>query len=170
MLPNNTDLLTDEEFDALLDETGELSDKLEEDDYNDDNTELTDDGDEVIAEVAPAVTYTLDMGTGELSHKIDEMPALKQYIVKALFTARDAHAIYSSDYASEIEELIMEQEDTEYTAFELERICREAIENDDRIIEVESVDITFEDDSIYAVINCNTVYGQLVEEVDVIAL
>lgn len=161
MLPNNYEAITDEELDAILDESGDLAAQLDEDFMND-----NDDSDgEQVTQVAPARTYRLDFDTGEIVGHIDEMTAMRQYIIKALFTARDAHVIYGADYASEIEEILWEDEGAEYTAIELERVIREAIENDDRMIEVENVEVTFERDEVYAVVECNTIYGQLTEEV-----
>lgn len=165
MLPNNPDAITDEEMDAILDETGELAAQLDEDFMNDADSEILSDGTEQVANIAAAKTYRLDFDTGEIIGKIEEMTAMRQYIIKALFTARNAHEIYSDEYASEIEEILWEDESTEYTAVELERVIREAIENDDRMIEVENVEITFERDEIRAIIDCNTIYGQLTEEV-----
>lgn len=165
MFPNNEDAITDEELDALLDETGELASQLEEDLANDDGTDLDETGEEYVTEIAPTTTYHLDLDTGEIVGKIDDVTALKQFIVKALLTARDRHLIYSSDFASEIEEILAEQEGDEYTAVELERVCPEAIENDDRILEIESVEVSFEDDRVYVDVDCNTVYGQITERV-----
>lgn len=166
MLPNNNEALSDEEFDALLDETGEAATQLDEDFMNESDPDGTqEDGTEQPADIAAARTYRLDFDTGEIVGTIDEMTAMRQYIIKALFTARNAHEIYSDEYASEIEEILWEDEGAEYTAVELERVIREAIENDDRMIEVENVEITFERDEIYAIIDCNTIYGQLTEEV-----
>lgn len=167
MFPNDDELITDEELDALLDESGDLSADLEESEMNDDGLELDEDGEEVATETAPAMTYEFDFETGEIVGKIDTEKSLKQFIIKSLFTPRDQHEVYTSDFGSEIEELLAEQEGSDYVEVELERICREAIESDDRIIEVESVQTTFSADRVYVTITCATVYGDITEEVEI---
>lgn len=162
----NEDIMTDEEFDALLDGSGDLEEQLEEDEINEEIEDVDDDGEEII-ETAPAKTYQLDFETGEIRGAIDEELALRQFVLKALLTPRDVHEIYTSDYGSEIEEILAEQESADYVATELERVIREALEDDDRINSIDDVDITFEDDSIYAVITINSIYGELIEEVEI---
>lgn len=167
MLPSDEELMTDEELDALLDESGDLAGDLEESEMNDDGVELDEDGAEIAIETAPGLTYEIDFETGEISGKIDAEKSLKQFITKSLFTPRDEHEVYTSDFGSEIEELLAEQEGADYVEVELERICREAIESDDRILEVESVETSFADDRVYVTIVCATVYGAITEEVEI---
>lgn len=163
---NEFEEITDEEIDALLDESGDLGEALEEAELNEEVPDIDDDGEEM-PEPAPTKTYALDFGTGAMGGVIDGELALKQFIIKALLTPRDTYEVYTSLYGSEISAILAEQESADYVAIELERVITEAIEDDDRIISVESVEIETEDDRVYAVATVNSIYGEITQEVEI---
>lgn len=167
MLPNDEETLTDEELDALLDESGDGEEQLEEDAENEEVGDIDDDGEEVV-EPEPSLTYRFDFETGEIVGRVDNEQSIRQFIVKTLFTEREAHEIYSSDYGSEIYSILAEQEDADYTATEIERVVEEALEIDDRIISVNTVSINAEDDRLYITVDVNTTFGEITTEVDLI--
>jgi phage baseplate assembly protein W len=118
--------------------------------------------------IAPAKTYRLDFNTGRLAGIIDEVEALKQYIVKAILTPRSELQIYSEDYGSEIEELLGETATQAYREAEIPRMVREAIEDDDRIVRVDDVKVTSAGDAIYINVTVSSVYGEISEEVTLV--
>lgn len=148
LFPQDDDLITDDEVDAILGE---------------DDVEYDEDA------LAVAQTYRLDFATGKISGGfIDEEEALRQFIIKALMTPRDEYAIYTEDYGSELEELIAEQEGPDYILAEAPRIIADALENDDRVVSVDDVVVTLEGDLLTANITVSSIYGEITEEVTLI--
>ena len=148
MFPEDDDLITDDEVDAILGE------------------DTTEDSEETLA---VAQTYRIDFATGKIScGLIDEEEALRQYIVKALMTPRDEYAVYTEDYGSDLEELIAEQEGADYILAEAPRIIADALENDDRVVSVDDVVVTLDGDTLSATITVSSIYGEITEEVTLI--
>lgn len=166
MFPNDDELLTDEEVDALLGDE-DAADALEEDEL-DDGATLDEETGEIAEELATARTYAIDFTTGKIGGFVDEEDALRQFIVKALLTPRSEHAIYTDDYGSEIEDIIAEQEGQEYNEAELPRIVTEALEDDDRIVSVDDVSVEFIGDQANVVVTVSSIYGEITEEVTLI--
>lgn len=113
-------------------------------------------------ELAEAKTYKYDFNTGRFLGLIDEKDALLQFIQKALITQRDYYSIYSQDYGSEIGDLIGDDVTRPYLESEIPRMIREALEIDDRVISVDSVNIdSIIGDSIYISLKVTSVYGEI---------
>lgn len=117
-------------------------------------------------EHAETKTYKYDFKTGRFQGFIDEEQALSQFIVKALYTQRDYFGIYTLDYGSELEELIGEDVTKAYLESEVPRMVREALEVDDRIVNVEDVEVEIKGDSVYITLTVKSVYGELSTEVE----
>lgn len=127
---------------------------------NEDATELN--------EVAVTKTYKLDFETGRLIGVIDEVDALKQFIVKAILTPRSELPIYTEDYGSEIEELLGETATPDYIEAEIPRMARESIEDDDRIISVDDIQVERKGDAVIVNVNADSIYGRISEEVTLV--
>src|SRR5690625_4377760 len=87
----------------------------------------------------PSKTWRLDFENGRIRGFIDEERAIRQYIQKALLTARNRFIIYDDQYGSELEDLIGQQLTTELIETEIPRLVREAIIYDDRIEDVSNI-------------------------------
>ncbi|MGX7196723.1 DUF2634 domain-containing protein [Enterococcus olivae] len=120
--------------------------------------------DEELIEETPTKTYRVE--NGRVSGFIDEQEAMKQAIQKALATRRFAHAIYSENYGSDLEDLVGESLDL--VKAELERIVSEALLIDDRVLLIENFSFTVLDKSSIA-IHCEvaTIFGQVALESEV---
>jgi hypothetical protein len=102
---------------------------------------------EVTTEAQPSKTYKLNVDT--IGGLIDDDEALRQFITKAVTTARSRFLIYDDDYGCEIEDLIGADVTEEYLNVEIPRIIREALVYDDRIDEVVQFEITRDGDCGY---------------------
>lgn len=94
-------------------------------------------------EIETIRTYKIDYETMSITNELIEGgEAIKQFIYMALRTPRYEHPIYSSDYGSEIEELLSDNEVTqEFKIMELPRLVTEALIYDDRIDDVTDFEV-----------------------------
>lgn len=90
-------------------------------------------------------TYNINRNTNRISGYIDDKDAIIQAIYLILQTERYESMIYNWYYGVEFDGLIGKNKD--YVTSELQRVIREALTEDDRIIEVSDFDITYTDDS-----------------------
>lgn len=102
------------------------------------------DGETVEIMDQPSLTYRLDHEAGTISGHIDGLEAVKQAVSKILQTRRFAHLIYSSDYGHELHSVI--GRDPLWAYAEIERHIKEALLQDDRIVAVENMNMTFTGD------------------------
>lgn len=106
-------------------------------------------------------TYAIDWENGRIIGMIDELDAVAQYIHKSLITMRNQYLIYDSDYGSEIiETLLIPNVTREYIETELQSLIEEAIE-DERIIQIGEVELTFEGENLFISFDVETIYGEL---------
>ncbi|NHN31123.1 DUF2634 domain-containing protein [Paenibacillus agricola] len=85
----------------------------------------------------PSKTYSFDFNTGELGlSTVDGIDALRQFIAKAIYTARFRFLIYTSQYGCEIDDLIGQDVSTALLQAEIPRVLKEALIYDDRILDV----------------------------------
>jgi hypothetical protein len=98
---------------------------------------------------APSKTYTFDFDTNELIEVfIDDMQAIKQAAMKAIYTNRDRYLIYSSDYGSEIFYLLGSGYSEDYLKLEIPRLVKEALMPDDRIVDAQNFVISKDGDTL----------------------
>jgi phage baseplate assembly protein W len=119
-------------------------------------------------EVETLRTYKIDYETMTITSEIIEgIESIKQFIHMALRTPRYEHQIYSSDYGSEIEALLSDNEVTqEFKQMELPRLITEALIYDDRIDDVTDFDIIQTYDAFHVSFTVHSVEGILeIEEV-----
>lgn len=115
---------------------------------------------------APSRTYQLDFESGEITgRKIDGEPALRQFIRKAMITARYRYLIYSSEYGCELESLLGQDISQELLKSEIQRVITEALIVDDRVVSVKEFDIVRESDRLFVTFQVNTSEGTIMQEV-----
>ncbi|WP_010495090.1 DUF2634 domain-containing protein [Paenibacillus elgii] len=116
---------------------------------------------------APSKTYALDFETGEISGLIDGPDAIRQFIRKAIATARFRFLIYDAQYGCELEDLIGQDVPMPLLQAEIPRVIREALIYDDRIADVGNFVIRREADALYVSFDVQTTEGLITEEVTV---
>lgn len=119
-------------------------------------------------EIEPLRTYKIDYEKGEITNEIiNGLEAIKQFVYMALQTPRYVHPIYSTDYGSEIADLISDKEVTEeFKKMELQRLITEALIYDERITDVAEFNIERVNDSFRVSFKVHSDEGILdVEEV-----
>ncbi|NGQ95508.1 DUF2634 domain-containing protein [Brevibacillus sp. SYP-B805] len=123
----------------------------------------------VTPQVQPSKTYALDFETGEVGGLIDGESAVRQFIRKAIMTARFRFPIYgvSHEYGCELEDLIGQDLPIELLNAEIPRVITEALMIDDRIQRVYNFDISREGDGLFVSFFVDTAEGTLREEVTV---
>lgn len=117
------------------------------------------------AEIQPSKTWRIDLNSGRIRGHIDGEEAVRQYIRKALMTARNRYLIYDESYGEEVRELIGENLSQELMDVEIPRLVREAIEYDDRIESVTAVEVTqYNSDSVHIAVTVELVSGVVITE------
>ena len=107
---------------------------------------------------------TYDLFGTELRGYVDTEDAIRQYIRKALVTARSTFLIYDNQYGSEIEELIGQRVNTSLFDAEIIRLIREALIYDDRILEVDRFTIDRSGDAAFVEFTVTTVWNFVITE------
>lgn len=135
-----------------------------------DNEEIEDEQEDVTvasAEPEPTRTWRLDSTTGRIREVIDDEAAVRQYIRRAIGTARNRYIIYNDQYGSELEELIGANMSEGLINTEIPRLVREAIIYDDRIISVPSIEVErISPSDVLVRATVETIYGdEMAEEV-----
>jgi hypothetical protein len=97
----------------------------------------------------PSLTYRLDYENGTIGGLIDGDEALRQFVVKAIQTARFRYLIYDDQYGSELEDLIGADVTDAFLNEEIPRVIREALIYDDRIADVRDFVVRRESDRVY---------------------
>ena len=85
-------------------------------------------------EIEPHKTYRMDFKDNNIEGFVDGKDAIRQAIYKILETERYTYPIYSWDYGIELSDLY--GEDVRYVCAELEDRIKEALTQDDRIVDV----------------------------------
>jgi hypothetical protein len=110
-------------------------------------------------------TYNINRNTNRISGYIDDKDAIIQAIYLILQTERYESMIYNWYYGVEFDGLIGKQRD--YVTSELQRVIREALTEDDRILEVSDFDITYTEDNALIVFLVETNIGDITIEWEV---
>ncbi|WP_231588460.1 DUF2634 domain-containing protein [Enterococcus casseliflavus] len=118
---------------------------------------------EILAQI-PSRTYRLQ--NGRIAGWIDELAAMRQAIEKVLHTERFTWLIYTDNYGVELKNLLGEELDL--VMAEMERIVREALSVDERIIEIENFQLTQESrDTLLVSFSVTTIFGSIQMEQEV---
>lgn len=111
----------------------------------------------------PSLTYRLDYdNTGQVAGKCDELEAMEQAIYKIINTERYQYLIYSWNYGIELQDLIGQP--IPYVYAELQRRITEALEQDDRILEVTNFNFSHNDEDVAVTLEVSTIYGKTTVE------
>lgn len=118
---------------------------------------------EILAQI-PSRTYRLQ--NGRIAGWIDELAAMRQAIEKVLHTERFTWRIYTDNYGVELKSLLGEELDL--VMAEMERIVREALSVDERIIEIENFQVTQENrNTLLVSFFVTTIFGSIQMEQEV---
>ena len=120
---------------------------------------------EVIQQPRPTRTYKLDFDKGAVGGTIEGKDALKQFIYKAIITARFRFPIYDDQYGCELEDLIGQDIPFELFETEVKRVIREALIYDDRVLDVRNFNIHKKGDRVFIAFFVESIYGEISEEV-----
>lgn len=113
----------------------------------------------------PSRTWRIDLENGRIRSFIDDKEAIRQYIRKALMTARNRYLIYDDYYGEEITDLIGQDLTQSLVQIEIPRLVREAIQYDDRIASIPSIDVQRQgSDGILITVTVEIVDGELLTE------
>ena len=134
--------------DNIDDESAELEDTDIDTDGDDDET-LDDE---------PTLTFKIE--NGRIRGKVDEKQAMIQAVDKILRTERLIYPIYSDQYGNDLNDLI--GKDMGYAKVEAERMIKEALLADDRVVDVDIDEVTeISRDTLEIKGTCITVYGNI---------
>ena len=116
---------------------------------------------ETVFKIEPSLTYSLLPDS--IGGKIDGIEAIRQFIAKAIRTARDRYLIYDDQYGCDLESLIGANVTRELLEEEIPRVIYEALIYDDRISDVVDFVITNEGDKVFVTFTALLVNGEQVE-------
>lgn len=124
----------------------------------------------VVSEIEDTVqsskTYKIDSFNGRITRKIDELEAIKQAIFKILQTERFENVIYDDSYGVELVGLIGKPK--EFVKSDIERIIKEALLVDERILGIENFNIVDETKDILKIeFKVNSIFGDIKLESEV---
>lgn len=110
----------------------------------------------------PTKTYFLDLDNGRIISTVDGIEAVKQAVRKAIITARYKNLIYDSDYGSEINDMIYDEDATpELIETALPELIKDSLSQDTRILDVYDFEFKFEDDKAYISFFVDTIFGKI---------
>lgn len=109
----------------------------------------------------PSLTYKIDYENNRIEGTIDEIEAVEQSIDMMLETARYSEKVFPNWYGHELYSLV--GQDRFYIESEVERMIRDALVIDDRIVEVKDFTISDgqERDSIVVKFIVTTIFGDI---------
>lgn len=117
--------------------------------------------------IPPSKTYTLDFDTGNVGELIDGKEAVRQFIRKAIATARFRFLIYNNAYGCELDDLIGQDVPTALLEAEIPRVISEALIYDERIRDVNNFAVERTGDALYVSFDVLTTEGIIREEVTI---
>lgn len=120
---------------------------------------------ETVLQEPEYATLTHRMTEERVTGKVDGIKALEQAIYKILNTERYEYPIYTFAYGVELKKLIGKEQP--YVRSELKRIVREALLQDDRILQVDGFQFVFGGDICECNFNATSIYGPLKIKVEV---
>lgn len=114
----------------------------------------------------PTYTYRVDFDTKRVAGMVDGHDAIYQAIQKLLLTNRYSTVIYSSNYGVDYPILVGKNQD--FVISELERMTREALAVDERVIGVDTFNVTpITSDEVSVSCTIRTIYGLLTMNMEV---
>lgn len=121
---------------------------------------------DIVIASQPSKTWIIDRSTMQVAYMDDGLEAVRQAVEIALDVERFRWTIYSANFGSELDELIG-QDEALITA-EIPRLVEGALSQDDRIVQVDGYTFTrMGPDSMHVSFTVHTVYGDLIEEMQI---
>lgn len=121
---------------------------------------------DIVIASQPSKTWIIDRSTMQVAYMDDGLEAVRQAVEIALNVERFRWTIYSANFGSELDELIG-QDEALITA-EIPRLVEGALSQDDRIVQVDGYTFTRTGpDSMHVSFTVHTVYGDLIEEMQI---
>lgn len=121
---------------------------------------------DIVIASQPSKTWIIDRNTMQVACMDDGLEAVRQAVEIALDVERFRWTIYSANFGSELDELVG-QDEALITA-EIPRLVEGALSQDDRIVQVEDYVFTRTGpDSMHVSFTVHTVYGDLIEEMQI---
>lgn len=112
----------------------------------------------------PSNTYLVR--NGRILSQVDGYEAMRQAVEKALSTPRYCVPWLSSNYGHDLNDLLGKP--MEYAKMEVERMLQETFASDDRVYEVELVNLEQVDKaSLLAVLTVHTMFGDITNDMEV---
>jgi len=117
--------------------------------------------------IGKEIAYDFEKGTvlmqdGDVCY-VEDVEALKIWIMKAIYTARYRWPIYSWNYGSEIEDLIGRDLSQGVLESEVKRMIEEAIEDHSCIVDVKEFSVEKEGDVLNVTLTVDTTLNEEVE-------
>lgn len=107
---------------------------------------------------SPSLTYRMDWDRKRIIGQTDGLEAVQQATAKILRTERFEHLIYSSDYGTEWRLVL--GKDRLLVRAEIRRIVTEALLQDERILSLENIEVSFTGDHLTFECQVITRYGK----------
>ena len=121
---------------------------------------------DIVIASQPSMTWIIDRSTMQVACMDDGLEAVRQAVEIALNVERFRWTIYSANFGSELDELVG-QDEALITA-EIPRLVEGALSQDDRVVQVEDYVFTRTGpDSMHVSFTVRTVYGDLIEEMQI---
>ncbi|WP_141500975.1 DUF2634 domain-containing protein [Paenibacillus luteus] len=117
-----------------------------------------------ITEPVTETSRTYDLFTTQMRSTVDRDEALRQFIRKALLTARTTYLIYDNQYGNEIDTLIGQNVNNSLFDAEIVRMVQEALIYDERIASVSNFVITRSADACFITFDVATLGGGIITE------
>lgn len=110
-------------------------------------------------ELSATKTYKVDFEKCTIVGFCDEIQALKQAIYLILNTERYEYLIYSWNYGVEFESVIGKNKEIEES--EYRRVIKEALLQDDRVLDVDNFIFNYEKDGVTIGFTVFSIYGEI---------
>ena len=121
---------------------------------------------DIVIASQPSKTWIIDRNTMQVACMDEGLEAVRQAVEIALDVERFRWTIYSANFGSELDELVG-QDEALITA-EIPRLVEGALSQDDRVVQVEDYVFTRTGpDSLHVSFTVHTVYGDLIEEMQI---
>lgn len=121
---------------------------------------------DIVIASQPSKTWIIDRNTMQVACMDAGLEAVRQAVEIALDVERFRWTIYSANFGSELDELIG-QDEALITA-EIPRLVEGALSQDDRVVQVDGYTFTRTGpDSMHVSFTVRTVYGDLIEEMQI---
>lgn len=118
---------------------------------------------DIVIAAQPSKTWIIDKRQNRVVGMDSGLESVRQAVEIALNVERFRWQIYNTDFGSEVNELI--GEDEPYIVSELPRMVEEALSVDNRVVSIDNWVFTRNEDSMTVSFAVHTVYGDLLEGV-----